>query len=299
MGDISPMMPINGDVMPASATKDGDAALFDMYLDNSRHRVVTGCKRREALGVFATFKSLVDGKLLKDCDRSDGRKLAAHYTAQGLKPNSVRKLVMWLPAACNFLMDEGDYGLKRNPFKGVAKAGKAKDGTALTKLRFSDSDMATIKASMGRLSDSDQPLIRVLASTGMRLGEPFQIEREQVCEDTGLRYVVMGSKTDASYRRVPLPEGFPAFTGRLFPLADTSDAGIESAVDAAGHRLNDFLRDIGISFVAEGETQSQKSVHSFRHRAKWRLSNAGCPKDTIIANGGWTNGKRGAVDTAS
>ena len=92
---------------------------------------------------------------------------------------------MWLPAACNFLMDEGDYGLKRNPFKGVAKAGKAKDGTALTKLRFSDSDMATIKASMGRLSDSDQLLIRVLASTGMRLGEPFQIEREQVSKTRG------------------------------------------------------------------------------------------------------------------
>ena len=47
---------------------------------------------------------------------------------------------------------------------------------------FDDADMKLIRASLHRLSESDQLLVRLLATTGMRRGEAFEINREQIGE---------------------------------------------------------------------------------------------------------------------
>ena len=46
-------------------------------------------------------------------------------------------------------------------------------------------------------------LVRLLASTGMRLSEAFEIDSED--KERGVRYVMVGKKTEQSLRRVPLP----------------------------------------------------------------------------------------------
>ena len=46
-------------------------------------------------------------------------------------------------------------------------------------------------------------LFRLLATTGMRLSEAFEIDGEM--KERGVRYVIVGKKTEQSLRRVPLP----------------------------------------------------------------------------------------------
>ena len=60
---------------------------------------------------------------------------------------------------------------------------------------------------MDKLSAQDRLLLTLLASTGMRRGEAFEISGEMT--EHGVRYVVVGTKTDQSRRRVPLPHGEP------------------------------------------------------------------------------------------
>ena len=101
---------------------------------------------------------------------------------------------------------------------------------------------------------------------GVRRGEAFAIDREQT--ENGVRFCVVGSKTEASLRRVPFPKDLlphlskkitsPLFTGRL---------------DGATKRLRKWLGDIGIS------DPNKSPMHSLRDRAKDRLRAAGCPLD--------------------
>jgi integrase len=99
----------------------------------------------------------------------------------------------------------------------------------------------------------------------MRLSEAFGINNE--LKERGVRYVVIGHKTEQSKRRVPLPAGvlpyLPAtIMGPLFHHGSRS----------ASKRLNRFLNDCGI-------VDPRKVIHSLRHRAQDRLRAAGCPTD--------------------
>src|SRR6266481_6074726 len=141
-----------------------------------------------------------------------------------------------------------------------------------------DLKSATIQKKIGWLSaavnlaiDEATLLFRLLASTGMRLSEAFEIDSEMK-ERTGpkgpaCRFIIVGRKTSQSLRRVPLPAAVLPFLprkleGRLFP----------GDPRAASKRLNRFLNDVGIR-------DPRKVVHSLRHRAQDRLRAAGCPED--------------------
>jgi Phage integrase family. len=105
----------------------------------------------------------------------------------------------------------------------------------------------------------------MLASTGMRLSEAFEIDgefRERRC-----RYVVVGTKSPQSKRRVPLPTAVLPYVPRNIdgPL-------FKGSARAASKRLNLFLNEIGIM-------DPLKVIHSLRHRAQDRLRAAGCPID--------------------
>ena len=70
-----------GNPRPASPTKrNGDDALLETYL---RHANISAYCEREARDTFALFRKLTE-KPLKECTRDDGRKLVAHFEAQGL-----------------------------------------------------------------------------------------------------------------------------------------------------------------------------------------------------------------------
>src|SRR5580704_16999277 len=241
--------------------KTDDDKVLETYIE---HRKITGYIEREARDVWALFKTLTDGKPLKDCDRDDGRKLVTHFEAQGLKSATIEKKIAWLNAAVNLAIREGR--LKFNPFASIVP--RVRDKTR--RLPLADADIKAIKRNLARLDEADQLLVRLLASTGMRLSEAFEIDGEQ--KELGVRYVIVGKKTDQSLRRVPLPAAvlpyLPKFIKEpLFLLTKHKDPS-----DAASKRLNRFLDDIGI-------TDPRKVAHSLRHRAQDRLRAAGCPED--------------------
>jgi integrase len=243
---------------PVLAVKNSDDSLFETYL---AHKNITGDFEREARGVWALFKTLTGSKLLKDCDRDDGRLLVAHYTGQGLKSATVRKKIGWLRSAVNLAIREGK--LKFNPFSSIVP----KKDDEEERWPFDDADIQAIHRGLEGLAaskhKSDVLLLRVLASTGMRLGEAFEIDHELV--EDGCRYVIIGTKTPQSKRRVPLPAGVLPYLPEL--VKGSLFAGTEKT---ASKRLNRFLRKVGI-------TDTAKTVHSFRHRATDRLRRAACP----------------------
>jgi integrase len=233
-----------------------DDALIETYL---KHKNVIGYYEREARAVWALYKQLTNGKPLKDASRDDGRKLVAYYTKQDLKSATIQKKIGWLSAAVNLAIDETT--LKFNPFSSVVPERDDKQ----RRLPLNEADIRNVKRNLNRLDEDDQLLFRVLAATGMRLSEAFEIDGEM--KERGCRYIIVGQKTSQSLRRVPLPTAVLPFLprnlkGRLFP----GDAR------AASKRLNRFLDEVGI-------VDRRKVVHSLRHRAQDRLRAAGCPED--------------------
>jgi integrase len=245
---------------PELAKKNGDDSVLETYL---KHANITGYFEREARAVWALYRTLTEGKPLKDADRDDGRKLVAHFESKGLKSATIQKKVGWLTAACNLAIKEGR--LKFNPFSSVVPERNDK----LRRLPLDDADMKLVKRNLAKLSESDQLLFRLLASTGMRLSEAFEIDGEM--KERGVRYVIVGKKTEQSLRRVPLPADVLPHLPKVIkgPLFISKHA---DPPDMASKRLGKFLDDSGI-------TDPRKVVHSLRHRAQDRLRAAGCPED--------------------
>jgi integrase len=241
---------------PVVATKDGDDAILETYL---KHANVTGYYEREARAAWALYKQLTHNKPLKDATREDGHTLATYFEDQGLRSATIAKKVGWLTAACNLAIKDNQ--LKFNPFSSIVPKRNDKQ----RRLPLDDADMKACRQNLGKLSAEDQLLFRFLASTGARLSEAFQFDGELT--ERGVRFVVLGTKTEQSLRRVPLPAAVlphlpTAIRGKLF-------AGTPAA---ASKRLNRFLRGVGIA-------DPRKVVHSLRHRAQDRLRAAGCPED--------------------
>src|SRR5665213_1556476 len=180
------------DERPIVPKKSGDDELLETYL---KHRSITGHFEQEARNVWALYKTLTDSKPLKDADRDDGRLLVKHFLDQGLKSATVGKKVGWLNAAVHLAIKEGK--LKFNPFSGVVPDMDDSE----RRLPLSDADMKAIKRNLTRLDKADQLLVRLLASTGVRLSEAFEIDGEE--KERGVRYVIVGRKTEQSLRRVP------------------------------------------------------------------------------------------------
>jgi integrase len=257
---IGPVFDVSKMDRPTLPTKNGDDAILETYL---KHANITGHFEREARNVWVLYKTLTNSKPLKDADRDDGRKLVAHFDGKGLKSATIAKKIGWLTAACNLAIKEGR--LKFNPFASIVPKRDDKQ----RRLPLTDADMKDVRRNLARLSESDQLLVRLLGSTGIRLSEAFEIVDEE--KEKGCRYVIVGKKTEQSLRRVPLPTTLLPFlpktiTGPLFPRT-THDPP-----DAASKRLNRFLDDCGIA-------DPRKVVHSLRHRAQDRLRAAGCPED--------------------
>ena len=185
--------------------------------------------------------------------------------SKGLRAKTIEKKIAWLNAAVNLATSEAR--LKFNPFSSIIPEDKDKTPR---RLPLTDADIKQIRRNLDRLDKADQLLVRLLASTGMRLSEAFEIDGEE--KERGVRYVIVGKKTEQSLRRVPLPAAVLPYLPKSIkgPLFDRSKNADPS--DAASKRLNRFLDNCGI-------VNKRKVVHSFRHRAQDRLRAAECPED--------------------
>lgn len=239
------------DERPVLVKKDADDELILTYL---RHSGVTGADARNTISMWELFRELCPDTPLKDATRNDGRSLVERLAQHGLKSASISRKLKGLAAAVKLAIDENK--LKFNPFVSIVPNGEDSE----RRLPLDDADMKALRANIGKLGKSDALLLRLLACTGMRLGEAMAIVNEQT--ERGVRYVTIGTKTEQSLRRVPLPDGFPAFTRRLF----------KGKANTVSNRLNKFLR-------ASGIVDPRKVLHSLRHRMKDRLRAVGCPLD--------------------
>jgi len=252
--------------------KNDDDALLETYL---KHNGISGLRERQARNIWHIYKTVVK-KPLRSCTRDDGRAIVAYLEDQAggdIKSATLRRRMVPLIATVNLAIDEGK--LTFNPFSSVVPDRDDED----ERDAFDDDDMKLIRANLHRLSESDQLLVRLLATTGMRRGEAFEIDREQT--ENGIRFVTIGTKTPQSLRRVPFPADLlpylpPKITGRLIP----------GRMDSAGKRLRAWLTEIGIT------DPDKAPMHSFRHRAAQRLR-AAIPDESLReAIGGWANGKK-------
>jgi integrase len=224
----------------------------------------------EAFAAWALFRQQVTKKPLKDLTWEDGEALAKLLFEKGNKSATVEKKIGHLRAAMNLQIKRRK--LTFNPFSDVvAKRDDKQDREPLT-----EDEMRLVRENAHRLRPEDWLLWRLLACTGMRLDEAFQINREY--EECEVRYVLIGTKSEASRRRVPLPEcllaELPARIDR--PL-------FTEGSETVGKRLRYFLRSLGISHHRTKKTGNPaKVVHSLRHRAADRLRSLDCPESVQL-----------------
>ncbi len=269
------------DGRPRPAVKGSDDDLLETYI---KHNGVSGLREKQARDIWHIFKTIVNKPIAK-CTYEDGVAIIDHLIEQAggeegedkkikIKRATLRRRMVPLVATVNLAIKQGKLGeLKINPFGGVVGArGEESD----KRKRFTEDDMKLIRANLHLLGESDQLLVRLLATTGVRRGEAFEIDREEI--EDGIRFCVVGTKTPQSRRRVPFPADLlshlpPKITSQLIP----------GRLDSASKRLREWLTEIGITDPAKAP------MHSFRHRAKRRLINADVPGPLIDAVGGWAN----------
>jgi integrase len=259
---------------PKSKPVDNDLALLDEYLRFKGHDP-EGAYAAEARSTWAEFYAFTRGKLIKDCDRTDGRAYVDFLRGKDLKTATVVKRVNFLAAPINHANATGD--LKGNPFFKVVDHKDDK----LERLCFDADDMALANAHMlPKLGQDERLMWLILAATGMRHSEAFAI-REEFRED-GIRYVRVGKKTDSSKRRVPLPDCLlPHLPAKIFsPLFE--DPSLKNI-------SKNLLRAVRRTVTKD----ERKVVYSLRHRVHTRLRAIGCPIDVQKEIVGHENGDHG------
>ncbi len=269
---------------PATVARSSDDALLETYLTNGslkKGRAPTAAQAKEARKIWDTFKRII-GKPLAECTIDDGRALVAHLKSEtpGIKAATLRRYLVPLIATVNLALAEGKL-TGRNPFVGCVV--NRENNTSEERYAFTDADMALIRENEHKLRPQDRLLLRVLACTGLRRGEAFQIgtdgHKERV--EDGIRFCIVssrkGDKADFHYRRVP----FPADVLPLLPAKVTAPLFTGHPGDAVKRLTQFVICDDGRNIAA---------AHSFRHRAKIRLR-ATCPDDELRdAIGGWESG---------
>lgn len=268
---------------PTVAAKTSDDLIFDNYVKHGarKGRGLDGYPLKEATAVWELFRQLTGGKVLKNCDRNDGRLLVAHYQQEGLQLPSIQKKVTWLCAMVEFYNAEKkpDQPALFNPFSSIVPRRTVQEKQAAKRKSLSDADVKACKAKLDTLSKSDQLLFRLLEATGMRLGEAFHIKHEEPA-DSGVRFAWVGNKTENSLRRIPFPKSVLPYLPKKIDGPLFADD-----IKATSKRFTEFLRD-----VVKIE-DPKKVLYSLRHRAKDRARDLEFPDKIGEAIFGRDDGK--------
>lgn len=224
----------------------------------------------EAREVAKIFGWITNYRPLPKCNRSDAIKLVQHLESEGNKSKTIEKKLSHLRAALHLAMDDQIFTGVNIFSRLMHKVGH--DST--DRLPLSEEDMQLARRHLNELSPVDRLLWIMLATTGMRLSEPFQITEEYESDKwERLRYVIVGTKTPSSKRRVPLPQEVKRLLGSRItgPIFGGSP-------ETCGKRLRRFLQRLNIAYdPRRGSGDRRKTIHSLRHRAADRLREADCP----------------------
>lgn len=191
-------------------------------------------------------------KLTRDHIRDWAKKQAD----AGAKTSTIQAKIASLNAAFNLAVKENK--IAKNPFSSLKISVGAESDK---RLPIEDDDLVKMRGQYPNMTKQDIFVWRLLCLTGMRLDEAFQIS--EIKTENGCDYFIVGSKTDSSLRRVPVPA----------PLTKdfANHSKLEGTSAACSKRILRAMRNAGIC--------ENKVVHSLRHRAKDRLRIAECPTD--------------------
>ncbi|MGN7124381.1 hypothetical protein [Methylorubrum thiocyanatum] len=270
----------------AKADRDELTRLVEFWIEGKKRSKHIA---NEARGVLAVWHEISGGKAIRDARREDGKKLREHLFAIGNKLPTVQKKIGHLRAALKYAALEDVYN-GPNPFTALITSDikKLKKRQSVAGKPFTEEDMAKVRASLADWNDPDAKLLWVLcATTGMRRGEAYLIEGEQVLAGN-LRCITLiptneddTIKNDESERMIPIPADAIPFlpariTGRLFEGDTLTVGGRKLARDrvSVGKRLLRHLKNLGV--LGPG-----KNLRSTRHRAAQRMKNARLPNGTI------------------
>jgi integrase len=228
----------------AKLLKTPDDAILETYLTGKREAL-----KADARGILKLYKEVVGKPLLK-ATPSDARDLAEVLSKRGNSKATIQKRLGWLSAAINHAISMRKFDAA-NPFVSAARKGLGK--AEVRRAEWSEEHMRLCWENLHRLDAEDQLLWKVLAVSGARLGEVCSINKEDVERGTDIRFCWVGTKTKASYRRLPLPDGLglPAqIRGPLF----------QRPARVASKRLNRFIKKTIRDCPG-------LDVHGLRHRA--------------------------------
>ena len=94
------------------------------------------------------------------------------FQNQNLKSATIQKKIGWLNAAVNLAIKENR--LRFNPFSNIVPRRNDKQ----KRLPLNEAEFKETKRNLPQLGEGDQLLFRLLATTGMRLSEAFEIDSE-------------------------------------------------------------------------------------------------------------------------
>jgi integrase len=236
----------------AAAASDFNQQVFNAWLQKANPSADI---RRDAKTVFDKYAEKFPDTPFKDLTKAEARQFLQDFIDAGLAPGTIQKKIGFLKSAINVAIN--DETMVRNPFSKLMDKAKTKDRRS----PFSEDDMKIMLEKARLYLDApDFTLFTLLHKTGMRMAEAWGIDREY--NEDGIRYVIVGTKTDSSFRRIPLPNMLWFFNG---PYQSGTPA-------AASKRINRFIKSCGIIDKA-------KVAHSFRHRAADRMRAFGVPSD--------------------
>lgn len=234
-----------------------------------------------ARNMLALFKDMFPRKNFATADRDDARAMVSRLEELGNVSATIKSKLSGLVAAVNLEMDQKKPRVKFNPFAGVAKK-RADDTTK--RMSLDDDDVAKMEARLDLFTPDELLMWQFCLRTGMRPAEVYALSEEfsenlaynpHTRKPFRCRYVwIDRSKNIASTRRIPLPKGLiPYLPAKIDgPMFDTP-------LDAICGRINDKMRQVGITSIDPVTKRSRKVFYSTRHRCRTRLSNGGIRQD--------------------
>lgn len=230
-----------------------------------------------ARNMLALFREVTASKTFANADREDAKLLVVELQRQGNVSATIKSKLSGLVAAINLEMSKKKPRVKFNAFSGVAK--RDPDDTT-NRLALDDDDVAKMEARLDLFTADELLMWQFCLRTGMRPAEVYAV-REEFSErlahnpHTGkpfsCRFIwISRSKNEASTRRIPLPSG-------LIPYLPEKIEGpmFTEALDNILGRINDKMREVGITSIDMKTKRERKVFYCTRHRCRTRLSDGG------------------------
>lgn len=230
-----------------------------------------------ARNMLRLFREVTGNKSFATADRDDAKLLVEELKRQGNVSATIKSKLSGLVAAINLEMSKKKPRVRFNAFSGVAK--RDPDDTT-TRLALDDDDVAKMEARLDLFTADELLMWQFCLRTGMRPAEVYAI-REEFSEKlahnphTGkpfsCRYIwINRSKNEASTRRIPLPSGLIAY------LPDKIEGPMfTETLDNILGRINDKMREVGITSIDSKTGRERKVFYCTRHRCRTRLSDGG------------------------